>query len=57
MPGSLSEKSDKTTVSLSEPSTAVAAAALVHTLNRTPSDGKQYGSNFPEVWISFYFRA
>lgn len=41
MPGSLSEKSDKTTVSLSELPTAVAAAALVHTLNRTPSEARQ----------------
>lgn len=41
MPGSLSEKSDKTTVSLSELPTAVAAAALVHALNRIPSDGRQ----------------
>lgn len=41
MPGSLSEKLDKTTVSLSELPTAVAAAALVHTLNRIPSDARQ----------------
>lgn len=41
MPGSLSEKSDKTTVSLSELPTAVAAAALVHALNRTPREARQ----------------
>lgn len=41
MPGSLSEKSDKITVSLSELPTEVAAAALVHALNRIPSDGRQ----------------